>query len=67
MTALPPYTFQVQARVLVEKRVWKNAGEWASKAERQWKQTTIEGRKTREEMDREEGPEIKKQEMKPFH
>ena len=40
--------------VLVEMGCGQYAGEWAGEAERQWKQRTIEGRKAKEEMDREE-------------
>ena len=32
----------------------KNASEWASISESQWKQTTMEGRKAKEEMGRKE-------------
>ena len=38
--------------VLVEEGYGKNVGEWAGKAERQWKHRTRGGREAKKEMDR---------------
>ena len=53
------------------RRLRKNTGEWKDRAERQWKQRTVRGRKATEETDRKEAarvlhPEIPKQEVNCF-
>ena len=45
--------------VSIENGYVKNTGEWAGKAERQWKQRTTAGRKSKEEMEREKKPTVK--------
>ena len=44
-------TLWLQVMVLVEEGCGKNTDEWADKAERQQKEKTTEGRKTKEELD----------------
>ena len=54
---------------LVEKVIEKNADEWVSKVEREWKQRTEEGTKTKKETDSKEEPrgKILRQEINVFH
>ena len=42
--------------VWVEEGYGTSSGEWAGKAERQWKQRTREGRKAKEKIDNKEEP-----------
>ena len=63
-------TIRLRVMALTEQDCGKNAGEWFGDAERSWKQSATEGRKTKEEMDMKEThskvPEVPRQQVNPL-
>ena len=51
LSAVLIITLQLQSMALVKEGNAENAGEWAGKAERQWKEPTTDNRKAKDEMD----------------